>query len=174
MIKKIIRGIYKSGSRVNNGLYRVFVMPFRKALFAECGKNVMVGRGGQYTYENVHLGNHVFLAPDVSFMSTRAKVYVGDHVMMAAGVRVITGNHRIDIPGRYMDTVKDTEKRPQDDQDVVFKGDNWIGASAIILKGVTIGEGAVVSAGAVVTKDVPPYAIVGGVPAKIIGRRFEK
>lgn len=55
---------------------------------------------------------------------------------------------------------------------MVFEGDNWIGANATILKGVTIGEGAVVAAGAVVTKDVAPYTIVGGVPAKYIGDRF--
>jgi len=50
--------------------------------------------------------------------------------------------------------------------------DVWIGAAAIVLQGVTIGDGAVVGAGAVVTKDVPPYGVVGGVPAKLIGERF--
>ena len=67
--------------------------------------------------------------------------------------------------------VKDSDKRDSDDQDVVFSGDNWIGANSTILKGVTVGEGAVVAAGALVNKDVPPYAIVGG-PAKVIKMRF--
>lgn len=71
-----------------------------------------------------------------------------------------------------MTTVTDNEKLPDNDKDVVFEGDNWIGANAIILKGVTVGKGSVVSAGAVVTHDVPPYAIVGGVPAKVIKYRF--
>jgi len=52
--------------------------------------------------------------------------------------------------------------------------DVWIGANAIIVDGIKIGDGAIVAAGAVVTKDVPPYAIVGGVPAKIIRYRFDK
>ncbi len=52
--------------------------------------------------------------------------------------------------------------------------DVWIGANVLILDGVTIGNGAIIAAGAVVTKDVPPYAVVGGVPAKIIKYRFNK
>lgn len=57
--------------------------------------------------------------------------------------------------------------------DIIVDDDVWIGYGAIIMSGVHIGQGAVVAAGAVVTKDVPPYAIVGGVPAKVIKYRFE-
>lgn len=56
----------------------------------------------------------------------------------------------------------------------IIGNDVWIGAHAVVLKGVHIGDGAIVAAGAVVTKDVPPYAIVGGVPAKVIKFRFEQ
>ena len=65
-----------------------------------------------------------------------------------------------------------TEKLPENDQDVVFEGDNWIGANVTILKGVTIGEGAVIAAGSVVNKVVPSYSVVGGVPARVIRMRF--
>ena len=64
--------------------------------------------------------------------------------------------------------------REEDDEDVIFEGDNWIGANSTILKGVTIGKGAVVAAGSVVSKDVMPYSIVGGVPARIIKMRFNE
>ena len=65
-----------------------------------------------------------------------------------------------------------SSRRIIDDQDIIVEDDVWIGARAIILKGVTIGKGSVVGAGAVVTKTIPPYSIVGGVPAKILRRRF--
>lgn len=55
---------------------------------------------------------------------------------------------------------------------IIIHDDVWIGENALIMSGVTIGQGAIVAAGAVVTKDIPPYAIVGGVPAKIIKYRF--
>ncbi len=93
--------------------------------------------------------------------------------MFGPHVAVVTGDHRIDIPDRPMISIKDSEKLPENDQDVVIENDVWIGANATILKGVTIGTGSVICAGAVVTKDVPPYSIVGGVPAKLIKKRFE-
>lgn len=60
------------------------------------------------------------------------------------------------------------------DQPVVIEDDVWVGANVTILKGVTIGHGSVVAAGAVVTKSCPPYSIIGGVPAKVLRKRFEK
>ena len=69
---------------------------------------------------------------------------------------------------RYLDKTIDTLSKG----DIVINNDVWIGFRSTIMSGVHIGQGAVVAAGAVVTKDVPPYAIVGGVPAKIIKYRF--
>lgn len=66
----------------------------------------------------------------------------------------------------------DDEKLPENDMPVVIEDDVWCGANVIILKGVTIGHGSVVAAGAVVTKSFPPYSIIGGVPAKLIRMRF--
>jgi maltose O-acetyltransferase len=90
--------------------------------------------------------------------------------MMGPDVMIISRGHnfsRLDIP---MMSQGDSDPKL-----VVFENDVWIGARAIILPGVHIGQGAIVGAGAVVTKDVPPYAIVGGNPAKVIkSRRSEQ
>lgn len=82
------------------------------------------------------------------------------------------GDHRTDVLGKHIYEVSDLEKLPENDKDVHIEDGVWCGCNVIILKGVTIGRGAVVAAGSVVTKDVPPYAVVGGIPAKIIKYRF--
>lgn len=69
--------------------------------------------------------------------------------------------------------VSDDEKLPENDLPIVIEDDVWCGANVTILKGVTIGHGSVVAAGAVVTKSFPPYSIIGGVPAKLIKMRFD-
>ena len=90
--------------------------------------------------------------------------------MFGPNVTVVGGNHNTSEAGRFMYDI--TQKRPEDDQDVVVEDDVWVGCGAIILKGVRIGRGSVVAAGALVNRDVLPYNIVGGVPAKVIGVRF--
>lgn len=82
------------------------------------------------------------------------------------------GDHRIDLIGKHIYEIGEDEKLPENDKDVIIEDGVWCGCNVTILKGCHIGKGAVVAAGSVVTKDVPPYAIVGGNPAKVIKFRF--
>lgn len=172
-MKSVLRFLYKFFDFCSRAFYRIFIMPCKKAMFKSCGKNVYVGKRCSINYSNVFVGNNVSIGRNAEFLSTRAQIKIGDHVMFGLHVFMITGGHRIDIKDRFMDEIGNDEKRPEDDVDIVLEGDNWIGANAVILKGVTVGRGAVVAAGAVVTKDVPAYSVVGGVPAKVIKMRFE-
>lgn len=74
--------------------------------------------------------------------------------------------------GKCIIDITDDEKLPENDLPVIIEDDVWCGANVTILKGVTIGRGSVVAAGAVVTKSFPPYSIIGGVPAKLLKMRF--
>ena len=165
--------IYKVLDFIGRVWNKIIVSPIKKSALGGCGKNVMLGRRLRMSgSKNLFLGNNVSIGEDARFMCTRAKIVMGDNIMFGPGVTCITGGHRTDVVGRYMISVTNSEKRPEDDRDIIFEGDNWVGANVTILCDVTIGEGSVVAAGAVVTKDVPPYSIVGGVPAKVIKMRF--
>lgn len=167
--------LYDFIEKIKNLSNKLFRSPIIKHSFAKCGKNVAIARKTSFSgIKNIYVGNRVSMGQGMLVLTTRAKVYIGDNVMFGPNVTIISGDHRIDRTDKPMILIKDEEKLPENDKDIVFEGDNWIGANAIILKGVTIGVGAVVAAGAVVTSDVSPYSIVGGVPARLIKKRVEE
>jgi acetyltransferase-like isoleucine patch superfamily enzyme len=122
--------------------------------------------------ENLSVGDGTLIPKGSTFYCTRAELNIGKKVIFGPRPTIITGDHRIDIIGKEIIDVSDAEKLPEQDLPVTIEDGCWLGANVTILKGVTIGRGSVVAAGAVVTKSFPPYCIVGGVPAKLIKMRF--
>lgn len=116
--------------------------------------------GGVVIGEDTIIGDHAFL-------DGRAPLTIGNHVDIASGVMIYNSEHNVD-EADFAVPEKVTEE-PVQIGDYVF-----IGPRVIILPGIKIGKGAVIGAGAVVTRDVPDFAIVGGVPAKVIGERKNK
>lgn len=92
-------------------------------------------------------------------------ISIGDDVLIGPHVLIHSGNHK------YKDHMMPIRTQGHEQAPIVIEDDVWIGAHAVVLKGVTIGRGTVVAAGAVVNRDVQPYSIVAGVPAKKIGDR---
>ena len=105
--------------------------------------------------KQIRFGEHVFINHSFTAMSVGG-IWLGDRVQIGPHVTIVTDNH--DFSKRSVLICKP----------VKIGNDVWIGANVTILPGVTVGENAVIAAGAVVTKDVPPRAIVAGVPAKVI------
>ncbi len=106
---------------------------------------------------NIHIGDNVFINSGCCFQD-QGGIFIGDNALLGHQVVIATLNHAAD-PSRRGDMTAAP----------VHIGRNvWIGAHATILPGVTVGDGAIVAAGAVVTKDVPPKTVVGGVPARIL------
>lgn len=145
---------------------------FHKSKFKSIGKKSVAHYTSSGCLKNVTIGDHSSVGKNVCFNSLLAKVIIGNHVVLADDILFVSGNHRFDIVGKYINEITNKEKRPEDDQDIIVEDDVWIGSRVIILKGVTIGRGSVIAAGSVVTKNVEPYSIVGGVPAKLIRKRF--
>lgn len=116
---------------------------------------------------NVYIGDCVGIGPNAVISATRAKFIVKSHVAIADGLTVHTGNHAR-IVGKYVTDITEGSKPDGFDKDVTIEEDVWIGCNVTILSGVTIGRGSTIAAGAVVNKDIPPYCIAGGVPARVI------
>lgn len=117
--------------------------------------------------ERIVIGHHCLINHNNVLQAGKfsGKISIGNYVQTGPNVMMFAFNHGTDLT--------DTPMIEQDyyDGDIVIEDDVWIGAGAVILAGVRISEGAVVAANAVVTKDVPPNTIVGGIPAKEIRRR---
>jgi acetyltransferase-like isoleucine patch superfamily enzyme len=109
------------------------------------------------------IGDHVFIGTG-SELDVANSVSIGDHTLIAPGVFITDHGHNTDRAHRLDEQGSYTAA-------VVVGSDVWLGTRAVILPGVRIGNGAVVGAGSVVTTEVPPYAIVAGVPARQIGVR---
>ena len=108
---------------------------------------------------DVTIGNHTRVGLHNTIIGP---VKIGNHVNLAQGITVTALNHNFD------DTSRRIDEQGVSTNNVIIEDDVWIGANAVILPGVKIGNHCVVAAGAVVTKDVPPHSLVAGVPAKII------
>lgn len=159
-------------------LYRVYCS-YRIAEISKKVKNM----GGEIGYPfrishpcNVEIGQDVSIGSGATFLCKRAKIIFMKKSFSGPNLTIITGDHPY-LKGLYMrDIRKDlmNEDMSGYDKDVIIEEDVWIGANVTILKGVHIGKGAIIAAGAVVIKDVQPYSIVGGVPARFIKYKWTK
>lgn len=133
-----------------------------KRVLKSCGKKVNIERGAVFG-PGVELG-------DYSGIGINCEAYgpisIGKNVMMGPEVVIYTSGHRFDRTDVPMMEQGSTEPRA-----VSIGDDVWIGRRAMIMPGVTIGEGCVIGAGAVVTKDIPPFSVAAGVPARVVKSR---
>lgn len=156
-----------------------FIFPFYRFLYHvifsarvylyHCGLRLKLRSFGEYNRiyfasivepYNVSIGHHVYINKNCDIITTGSEVEIGNYVMIGPNVTFVAQNHDVSDWKKPM-IFGDAYNRG----DIKVKNDVWIGANSTILSGVTINKGAVIAAGAVVTKDVPSFAVVGGVPA---------
>lgn len=131
----------------------------RKVLGYRIGRNSSIAMSCFFTGDDITIGENTAVNR-FCYLDGRGPLYIGNNVNVSHYSIIHTLTHITNSPYFH------AQQRP-----VAIMDHAWIGARAIILPGVTIGEGAVVSAGSVVSRDVPPYAIVVGNPAQVVGER---
>jgi len=152
--KQLILGV----SRIRGYLYKPF--------FKHMGRVVYVS--AQFRVRSpgaISLGNNVFLNYGV-FLDGAGGITIGNNVMIAQHVQFFTRTHSVENVSIPM------WSQPYKFKPITVGDDVWIGTNVVLLPGVVVGKGSVIGANSVVTKSIPPYAIVGGVPAKIL--KFRK
>ena len=150
-----------------NNRYLRFVRKSRSyiagKLFKKAGKNINIEMGANFGIGNdIEIGNNSGIGVDCFI---RGPLRIGNNVMMGPEVQILTNSHNIERTDIPMNEQGNSFKS------VSIGNDVWIGTRVIILPGVEIGDGSVIGAEAVVSKDIEPYSIVVGVPAKLIRKR---
>lgn len=131
------------------------------------GNGVRIGRGSFLTSGNgsLILSDSVAVSPCVNIGADHGRIHIGSKTAIGPGTVIRAANHRFERPDIPIISQGHTEGS------VIIEEDVWIGANCVITPDVRIGRGAIVGAGAVVTRNVAPFSIVAGVPAREIGRR---
>lgn len=162
-IYELISGIIFSLPR--NRLFNIIKKSYLLIQGANVGQRVTFYPGIKINpAKNINIGNDVDIAWGV-LITTKGGVSIGDRTLIGYNSMIFSANHSIPTAPKKI-FYSGHEVAP-----VQISNDVWIGAGCIILPGVSIGEGAVVAAGSVVTKDIEQFSIVGGVPAKLIKNR---
>lgn len=144
---------------------------FYMLMLKSIGEDTTIERGCKFAYpKTIEIGRRVFINTGNIFLnSPKDGIKIGDFVNIAPECIFLTSNYDYSDWRKPMNYSSKTIYKP-----IEVGDDVWVGARSVILPGVKIGRGAIVAAGAVVTKNVPEYAIVGGSPAKLIKFRFDK
>ena len=141
--------------------------------FAERGEHTDLGIGYESMMkpENMYIENYSRLQDHLNFISYEGKLRVKKYAAVGSGCIIIPGDHvpTVGVPQYLAGRLHINDV----DGEIEVGEDAWVGAGTILLSHCKIGRGAVVAAGAVVSKHVPPYAVVAGIPAKIIATRFD-
>lgn len=155
---------YLHGLKIINYYNYTHVQPMRQL---RRGEGCAISPTTSFNHaERIVLGRHVRIGANCSIWAgpSKGEIELADHVMLGPDVMITAASY-------LFNEGSPVTEQPMEEKSIHIGKDAWLGAKAMVLPGVTIGDGAIVAAAAVVTKDVPANAIVAGIPAKVVGQR---
>lgn len=152
------------------GLWQLWVFNCDKKNFADISTHTKLAGNVDLAPHNMFLEDYTLIQTGTRVISHQGKVVVKKYTAISAGCTIIPGAHipTVGLP-HFLATMTHINDK---DGCITINEDVWVAANVTLLSHCSIGRGAIVAAGAVVSKDVPPYAVVAGIPAKVIGARF--
>ena len=172
MIKEFIKKLFSDVAWVRwRSPYIVNIKNTKRKYYAKCGKHTQLFGPLYLDPSLVELDDYTRLQPGVRVISAGGKFVVKKYSAIGAGCTIIASEHTptVGLP-QFFSTLHINDVKAT----VVVEEDAWVGANSVLLSRSRVGRGAVVAAGSIVTKPVPPYAVVAGSPAKVIAARFTK
>lgn len=149
-------------SRLNNRFYGYCL----KKDLGFCGKNVVLHKPNICSKPvNMFLYDNTSIMKNWLLLSDTGKFIMKEHSIASANLVVITGNHNRVIEHTLQDSI--ANRLADEEKDVICEEEVWLGSNVVLLPGVTIGRGATVAAGSVINRDLPPYTLCAGVPARV-------
>jgi maltose O-acetyltransferase len=158
----LARHLPGSFSRLGLGLTNPFRATLCRFMIKKCGKNIIVEQGAWFGHD-LEIGDYSGLGLNARLDGPG--IVIGNYVLMAPDVVILTGNHM------HSDITRPMMAQGIETAPVIIEDDVWIGTRALLLPGIRIGRSSIIGAGAVVAKDIPPFSVVVGNPAKVVRKR---
>lgn len=155
---------------LRKALFRMFrILTGKKGVYGDIGHNNRFTRG-VFVVEDAKIGNYNYFGP----YSMINNAIIGNYCSIAPNVKIGQGIHSMSYVTTYQKLSSELIGHSLNKEPAIIGSDVWCGANVVIMQGVKIGNGAVIGANAVVTSDIPEYAIAVGIPAKVVKYRFSK
>ena len=155
---------------LKKALFRMFrIITGKKGVYGEIGHNNRFTRG-VFVVEDAKIGNYNYFGP----YSMINNATIGNYCSIAPNVKIGQGIHSMNYVTTYQKLSSELIGHSLNKEPAIIGSDVWCGANVVIMQGVKIGDGAIIGANAVVTHDIPDYAIAVGLPAKVIKYRFSE
>lgn len=173
-IKLLIKKVFPGLVNFINGIY-LWMIPnifiFNRKKWGKCGKDVRIGAPLIITNKkNIYIEGKCGIGAGGKFITHTGKIIIKNYTVLAYNVTIVTGNHTptVGIPQYELGRSHINDK----ETDIIIHEDVWVGTNVTILSGAELGRGCIIGACSLVNKPIPPYAVVAGVPSRIIGVKF--